>query len=448
MYLTRYKLTHRIDDSQSILLNSLSGAIDIIENRHLPLLDDPRSLTPDCDIWQPLVDRGYLFPSRLAEQKEMNRLFQEYTATTRPLTFVVCPTYACNLRCEYCFEGSLPQERPRVLVTEEIDAIFDAIDRLATADSHIQLFGGEPLLPTTHEAVRHVLELSRARGMTVSAVTNGVCVADFIPLLSSFRPQIDDFQITVDGPQPIHDSRRPRAGGQGSFEAIVTGIDLLLANEMKVRMRVNVDKRNIGSLVELARFIQEKGWDRLPHFGAILSPVDDHSGGKMPGRLAEHETASIWFKLKVDHPELDIFRVDLFRNLEYLMTALGSDDFSFPRFQYCESNNLSCYTFGTDGKIYLCAEAVGDDRHAVGRYYPDFFLNEAALSNWNGRSILSLKACRDCPIATLCGGGCAISAANINGSLDSPYCHGALETIHAYLDSIKGTLISEHALQP
>ncbi len=441
MYLTRYMLTHHLNDSSSVLVNTLSGAVDVIDNRYLPLLADPAALTPDCEIWQPLHDRGYIFPSRAAEEQEVRRLFNEYTRTARPMSFVICPTYSCNLRCKYCFEGSLPQEHPRVLEAEEIDAIFAAIDRLRTADSHIQLFGGEPLLPTTHEAVKRILELSRARGLTVSTITNGVHVADYIPLLTSFRAQIDDFQITVDGLAAIHDKRRPRAGGQGSFQAIIEGIELLLANEMKVRMRVNVDRNNLGNLVELAEFIQAKGWDQLPHFGAILSPVDDHSGRDMPERLAEHETAIEWFKLKKSHPELDLFRVDLFRNLEYLMTTIGSDDFSFPRFQYCESNNLSCYTFGTDGKIYLCAEAVGDDRHAVGRYYPDFFLNEAALSSWNGRSVLSLDACRDCPIATFCGGGCAISAVNINGSLDSPYCHGALETVHAYLDSIKDTLI-------
>ncbi len=441
MYLTKYLLTHKLSDSKSVLVNTLSGAIDLIDNRYLPLLNSPQNLTPETEIWQPLLERGYLFPSRQAETAELNRMFQDYTHRKQPLTFVVCPTYACNLRCDYCFEGSLTQEQPRVLDGVEVEAIFAAIDRLATSESHIQLFGGEPLLPTTYKPVKRLLELAQVRGLTVSAVTNGVHVTDFMPLLLQFRDQLGDFQITIDGPAAVHDARRPRAGGQGSFVSIVRGVVALLAAGIHVRLRVNVDQRNLGNLVELAQFIHNHGWDELPHFQAILSPVDDHTGRELPGRLSEHETAGAWFKLRAEHPELALFRVDLFRNLEYLMTTIGSDQLSFPRFQYCESNNLSCYTFGTDGNIYLCAEAVGDDRHAVGRYYPEFTLNEVAISRWANRSVLTLEACQDCAVATFCGGGCAISAANINGSLDTPYCHGALETIHSYLDSIKQQIL-------
>ncbi len=202
MYLTRYMLTHHLNDSSSVLVNTLSGAIDVIDNRYLPLLADPAALTPDCEIWKPLHDRGYIFPSRAAEERELRRLFNEYTRTARPMSFVICPTYSCNLRCKYCFEGSLPQEHPRVLEAEEIDAIFAAIDRLGAAGSHIQLFGGEPLLPSTHKAVKRILELSRARGLTVSTITNGtptIAVAQVSRLTVATAADADVFSVTING---------------------------------------------------------------------------------------------------------------------------------------------------------------------------------------------------------------------------------------------------------
>jgi uncharacterized protein len=437
MYLTKYLLMHQLNENQSLAVNTLSGAIDVIENRFLPLLENSRVISSDCEIYEALLERGYLFDSEAEEQAAINKLFGDYAGRHQPMTFVICPTYSCNLRCVYCFEGSLPIERPRMLSIEEVDAVFAAISRLATSDSHIQLFGGEPLLANAEPIVTHIFKRAAALGYPVSAVTNGVNVAHYMPLFREYRDHLDDFQITVDGPAAIHDVRRPRANGKGTFSDIIDGIQLLLNEGMRVRMRVNVDRMNIDGLADLADFVIAKGWHKLENFGALLSPVDDHGGHKVPGYLAEHEAAAEWFRLKAIHPQLEIFRVDLFRNLEYLINAVNPKGIKFPRFQYCESNNLSCYTFGTDGKIYLCAEAVGDDRHAVGRYYPEYFLNEAAISQWNGRSILTLEKCRECPIATLCGGGCAISAARINGSLDDPCCAGAIESVHSYLDSIK-----------
>lgn len=442
MYLTRHLITHKLDDRFSVLLNGLSGALDVVENRFIPLIENPSALTSATEIYQPLLERGYIFPSEADERREMDRLFAKYTADRQPMTFVVCPTYACNLRCTYCFEGALPASSHKVLSRPEITSMFTAVQRLAVGDPHIQLFGGEPLLPATYEAVNLVLERSASLGYPVGAVTNGVNIPMFMPLLRKFRDHLDDFQITLDGPAEVHDKRRPRAGGQGTFSEIVSGIELLLNEGIHVRLRVNVDNRNIDSLVDLADFIMMRGWDRVPEFVALLSPVDDHKHSDYPHRVAEHETAVQWFKLRSVHPRLSLFRVDLFRTLDYIISTLQPDTISYPRFQYCESNNLSSYTFGTDGSIYLCAEAIGEAAHAVGTYHPHFYINEEAVGRWNGRSVMTIKKCRDCPVATLCGGGCAISACNINGSIDEPYCNGALDTIHAYLDAIKDRLLS------
>lgn len=441
MYITRHKVTHPLDEKSSVLVNTLSGAIDVIDNRYLPLLEDTAALAAHPDIYEALSRRGYIFPSPNDEAAALQEMFAHYNADASPTLFVICPTYACNLRCVYCFEGSLTTESTRVLSTEEVDRIFDAIGRLAPENASVLLFGGEPLLPRTKGIVDYILSSAAKGGLTVDAVTNGVYLADFLSE-TACRTNLREVQITVDGPQAVHDLRRPKAGGQGTFTEIVNSIDRALTQNLRIRMRVNVDRQNVGHLVELADYISLKGWNNHENFVALLAPVEDHTGSEPEYRLAEHHLSLAWLKLKSRHPQLDVFQSHLFRNLDHIIATLGGERRSGPRFHYCESNYLGGYTFGTDGGIYLCAEAIGDQRTTVGSYFPKFALNDARIDEWNGRSIMSIDKCRKCSVSTLCGGGCAYAALSINGSIDVPHCNGVLETLHAYLESIKDELLA------
>lgn len=443
MYITRHKILHRLNEESSILVNTLSGALDLIENRYLPLLDDPQALAANPDILSALSSRGYIYKSKRDEEIALEQLFAAQKGICPPTAFVICPTYACNLRCAYCFEGSLTTEATRALTTDEVDLIFSAIKRIAPENASIVLFGGEPFLPKNQSIIKYIIDSAVKRGFSIGAVTNGVNLVNFLDILSANRKNIEDIQVTVDGPAAVHDLRRPKAGGRGTFADIVKGIDQALALSLRIRMRVNVDRQNIGHLLELGDFIARKGWDKNPNFVALLAPIEDHTGCDPEYRLLEDKLAAAWFKLKDRHPQLgEIFQSRLFRNLDHIISALSGNRPTAPRFEYCESNHLGCYTFGTDGLIYLCAEAIGDSRTAVGRYYPDFSLNKDVVNLWNNRSILTLEKCRECSVATFCGGGCAYAAIRINGALDKPHCNGAEKTVHAYLEATKHKLLA------
>lgn len=47
------------------------------------------------------------------------------------------------------------------------------------------------------------------------------------------------WQITIDGNRMVHDQVRKTASGKGSYDKIVSGIRLLVANDMKVLVRFN-----------------------------------------------------------------------------------------------------------------------------------------------------------------------------------------------------------------
>lgn len=443
MYTTKYLLIKKIDDRQSLLLNTLSGALDLIENRYVSQLATPDKIG-DRQLLDTLRSRGYIYDSAADEERMLNFLFKKYAEEPASPVMVVCPTHSCNLRCCYCFEGNLVASSKEKMHPDDIGRLFKAFKRIDPSTRHLQLFGGEPLLPSTYQVVKGLIERAKRDDFMVDVVTNGVNVGLFIELFKRYKGIFGSFQITLDGPREIHDQRRIFPSGKGTFDAIARNISLLLNNGLRVSVRVNVDAQNIDYLPQLADIFAEHGWIDSPNFHCALAPVNDHKGDlDHANLLTEDKVAGRFLELRRRHVNLSRVNHQLFRTLDHIIKALALDGKrqSVPRFRYCESNNLDCYAFGADGYIYACSEALGERDQAIGKFRPKFELWPERVALWNNRSILTLRKCRDCNIATLCGGGCAFAALSLNGTQKEPVCQDAPKVVDSYLDSIKADLL-------
>jgi uncharacterized protein len=450
MYLTHRATLHRLNGESSLLVNSLSGAVDIVDNQlRTKLLEMRLGRRPALEAQEAesLTERGYLFPDGALERAAFLEIYQaaRRAAACLPLQFVVCPTYSCNLACSYCFEGDRLRRRRQLLAAGEVPALFRAIEQIGAAHpgraGQLVLFGGEPLLPTTETAVESLLEGAGARGQGVQIVTNGVNLPRFARLLRLRAGTVKGCQITLDGPQPVHDVRRRTVDRRGSFQQVVQGVEVCLELGIPVNLRVNLDAHNLPHLEALAAFLQEKGWAGRQGFRCQLAPVADHLGTSgYPFLLRESELVDPVLDLWERRPELrKLLDFRLFKVLHHLISVLEDEGRipTMPRFHYCEADRGDVYTFGPEGLIYACTEAIGDRKHAVGRYLPRFELWGKKLSQWHGRDVTTLKECQQCEIATFCGGGCAYAAMKRFGTPMRAVCDDARETVAAYLDRIE-----------
>jgi len=450
MYLTKLASLHRISPETSLLLNALSGAVDLVNNdvrgKLLQLGLGGRPALEQQEIAM-LTERGYLFANKGEEQAALRRLHDSYEKLRlqRPLQFVVFPTYSCNLACTYCFESSKLRSRPEIMTSQQVADLFAAAERISSEQPdkrcQIVLFGGEPLLPSTETVVGEILSLAAEKSLPAYVVTNGVHLCKFEPLIRQHLNTLRGAQITLDGPQRVHDARRKHADGRGSFAQIVQGVDLCLKLGVEVKLRVNLDAHNLGSLEELADVLKEREWAGNPGFQCLLAPVTDHLGsGRYPDLMREDELVAPVLGLWDRRPELrEMLDFHLFRVLDHLISVIesGEQAWSPPRFHYCEADRGDTYAFGPDGMVYACPESVGTARHAVGLYSPRFKLWPRRLQHWQNRNVLTLPECRDCNIATLCGGGCAYAALARFGSPAHGVCGGAPEVVKAYVATLR-----------
>lgn len=489
-HVTRRLLIEPVGQGRHLVFNPLSGAVDEIGDKELAQLEalqrgDRSSLTSTEE--NILRQRRYLYDTLEAEEADLEQSVASAWArmqTAQPEMYTVCPTLACNLACAYCFEGDSLLEKPQGVMSEaQVGHLFSAIATLragllergqsSEAAPWISLFGGEPLLPSTKRCVRSILKHAADGGFLVGATTNGVNLVHYEDLLREYADILTVFQVTLDGPRALHDSRRHRLGGQGTFDEIVRGIDLLLFLGIDVDLRMNVDMTNLPALPELVAFLDERGWTSHPGFQLLLAPVTEHDpvakgcGSKTAQVLTEMEMAQGVMALIQKHPRVgDVCHLGFLRHLDYLVSVLepikhrqgrGSVS-SGPRYWYCEASTDKQFVFTPDGLIYSCTEAVGKPQHAIGRFDPNQELWRAETQQWLGRTILSHPQCRTCAISTLCGGGCNFAAREQATSGETllqvsimkqrnaqplathrhtqttePFCNAAEETVRAYL---------------
>ena len=448
MNLSKRILFHEISDDSVLMINALTGAMDIVTTDLYHALLDYRSLgQPHIDevTLERLERRGYIVKAD-AEKELLRQITGAFEKATKRLSFVVCPTYACNLRCTYCFEGNLPRESHAYMGERDVDYVFTAIDKLMQTygdrNASIELFGGEPLLPRTKGFVSKLFKEARHRSLQVGVVTNSTHLDHFIDELNANKDILRSVQITLDGPKDIHDQRRKFADDRGTFDEVCSSISALLDLGIKVGVRANIDLQNIDSMPDLLDFMVKRDWVNNPYFSCNLSPVQDHSLKKnYPYILSEDKLVGKVLGMFKDNPHAkNTFSLNMFRNLGHIMSVLKRNTSIQPLLYYCEANNLENLVFGPDGYIYACTECMGSKELAIGEFKPALKLYDEAVKMWDGRNVLALDECKKCDIALLFGGGCAYSALVVNGDINKPVCNRARETIFAYLDYVRDEL--------
>jgi len=443
MYVSKYVSQFDIDDGNVLLVNALSGAVDIATRDLLPSLRADPSALPG-DTLALLQRRGYLLPSAAEEVRLLEQLGDRAHSLRRgkrPREYIICPTYNCNLACTYCFEGTTTRS-PEVMDDDCIDALFAAIDKLMKNESQpptLQLFGGEPLLPSTKHTVARILHQGRRRGLKTNIVTNGVNVLLFADVINAYADSIISFQITIDGPAEVHDQRRrfPGRANRGTFNQMVAAVDYLVRDGHKVWLRVNTDGHNIHSLPALADLIEGAAWLDTGNFRCGIVPVQTHTGDTTyPYYMREDEVVARVTELFEQRPRIaDAISFEYYRLVNRIANALdlGGQEYAGPNFHYCESCMLDYLVFGVDGYIYPCPEAIAQPQFAIGRFDPALEIDEERKALWEDRSALKIPKCRDCEIVSFCAGGCAYAALYTHGDIYEPVCGDAKKVLAEYV---------------
>jgi uncharacterized protein len=121
---------------------------------------------------------------------------------------------------------------------------------------HISWFGGEPLLAKdiVMDIMQHANTLAELHNCKLSSsMTTNAYLLSRDTLDELCAAKVLYYQITLDGPQAVHDKSRIRADGSGTFETIFRNIQHIHSSShpVKIVLRVHYSESNHESLPEL-----------------------------------------------------------------------------------------------------------------------------------------------------------------------------------------------------
>jgi uncharacterized protein len=443
MNYSRYNILSKIRDSENFfIVNLLTGNADILSKDEAEKIEALRngSTGKDSDFLAELADKGY-FADASDEASLFRNRYLDFldSRDTDEIQIFFVTNYSCNFACSYCYQDQY--SNPGTELNEEtINAFFSYVNReFAGRKKYVTVFGGEPLLPSPRQKklVSYIIEKANDSGLELSYVTNGYSLEEYADILSHGR--IREVQVTLDGTETIHNSRRFLKGGEGTFSKIVKGIDACLSKGIEINLRIVVDKENINNLPELARFAIEKGWTKSPSFKTQIGRnYELHHCQSAPDKLFDR--ISLYehiFELVKKNPHITEFYKPAYSVSKFLSENGELPD---PLFDSCPACKTE-WAFDYTGRIYSCTATVGKADEALGTFYPDVSLKTDLVQEWEGRDVTSIKECQSCNLQLACGGGCGSVAKNRTGHICSTDCRPVKELMElgfaAYIENDK-----------
>lgn len=306
----------------------------------------------------------------------------------RRLILTINPTLACNFNCPYCFENEHSNIYMHDLVEEKIILFIKKHVGLKALD--VTWFGGEPLL--AFDRIVSMTKKMQNLGLNYKAgmITNGYLLTEkVISKLESLA--ISSIQITIDGMADLHNTRRCLKSGKPTFDKILQNIDLLqkVNPQIRLNVRVNVDKTNYADFLELYKFLKDKHY---PTLNVNLAFVKDMTGCyKCNHSYDMQEQAQI---------------------VKDLLQKYGLDfSMVFPRSERyeCAIRNRNALVIGPEGELYKCWNDVGNKSEIIGNI-DGKITNEALLLRYLvAADPFENPKCQECFLLPVCGGGCPYS---------------------------------------
>jgi uncharacterized protein len=217
---------------------------------------------------------------------------------------------------------------------------------------------------------------------------------------------ISQAQVTIDGPEDVHDRRRKLRSGRGTFRRILDNLSET-TRILNVSIRINVDKDNIDSACEVIDILRRR---------EILSRVKVHFAQvKSSGAVC----ADIRDRCYEDE-DFSRTLVDIYSRL----IESGVKEVDYPRVftgaSFCGALADGYYVVSATGQLFKCWEELSDD---AGKSVGDIFSSH--LEDYQKKNLEAYRAwnpyemaeCRDCGILPICMGGCPVHGMKNPGAI-------------------------------
>jgi uncharacterized protein len=429
---SKYNKLFSLANSGHFLYNAMSNVLFQLDQSHFLRLEEARDfpgtaqLVLGAEFYDLLVGHKIFVGSEavsltlMQKRNERNALCFDNTK----LGLTICPTFACNFSCPYCFENS--QNSSSIMRMQTMDRVVAFAESfLGAKELSVCWYGGEPTL--AFDVIRTLSKKLMRLGLEykdASLVTNGFLLNhDIIGELNDLR--ISSIQITLDGKASVHDRRRPLAGGRPTYERIRANIDRLMNSSYSGRcsVRVNIDKLNMSSYASF----QSELLEQYPEGRLSVYP------GHVDISLAHPYSQDCVLNIN----EWSKFTRELYFNDGII--PLGGLYPNSNKCNSCVANSQNGFVIGPEGELYKCWEDVGQHQMTIGNIHENDSISDPELIALYsiGTDPFDDEECIACSVFPICGGGCVNKRlrTKFQGEKGLQYCSTYRENLSETLET-------------
>lgn len=333
----------------------------------------------------------------------------------------------CNIECKYCtvrhnagkfyYHGSMTKET----LADSLHFLFEVNKGI----EHITLYGGEPLLhmDRLQQFFDYLEILPKNKIPRIDLITNGTIINQ--ELLHSLKKWNVLVLVSLDGKEEIHDTFRVDKAGKGTYQKVISGIQIYRDAGLRVGVSLVLGKHNYKKINEICIFLKRQ-YDivsiglTLPHMEPDVVLNDEFENflcNQYSQILDVCQQQQLWF--------------------EQGMKRLLALSEKTPYIYGCPATPQGCMIrILPDGTMTLCENMGLRNLYQLGNVSKqqltmDDLINSKGFQRWYSRCTNGNTECQKCRGYAICGMGCPYDAYLQNGTILSVERRGCAITRQA-----------------
>ncbi|MBF9018301.1 MULTISPECIES: anaerobic sulfatase maturase [unclassified Oceanispirochaeta] len=334
---------------------------------------------------------------------------------------------SCNLNCTYCFyleKESLFHEKKTMMPDEVLEAYTEKYIRSQSfKEINFAWQGGEPTmagLDFFRKALKLQKRFNSGKKISNAIQTNGTLLTEeWCRFLAKNKFLVG---LSLDGPELLHDAYRKSKTGGPTFKKLQRSLKLLKENNVEYNVLTTVNGKNSKEPLEVYNFLMESGVEYIQFIPIVERAADAKSielGFTLstpPSKDQQNINLTDW---SVESSAYGDFLIAIFN--QWVKNDVGS--VFVMNFEWAFSSAIKgvsgicqfaqkCGNAGIvehNGDIYSCDHYVYPE-YKLGNIISDdpkvLFQSDQQTKFGNNKYDGLSKECRDCPVLTLCYGGC------------------------------------------
>jgi len=211
-----------------------------------------------------LIEKHFIVKAELDDKKSVDtlRMALRTIGTTKNITgYTILPTTCCNARCFYCYEHGIAHKTMNDTTADSLLEFMKA--HRGSEILRISWFGGEPLMGKPQ--IDRICKALKKENIPFqsSMISNGYLFNREIAEHACLDWNLKSIQITLDGTEKVYNEVKAYISPyENPFKKVLENIGFLLANGIRVRIRLNLGPHNIDDLNELVSQLVERFEDK------------------------------------------------------------------------------------------------------------------------------------------------------------------------------------------